>query len=138
MILLVQSFEKDMKIIKIDRTDKTPLVLIDYSKLSITISGVGISKDPQDFISELQAEIENYQKEHNEVTLNITLEYFNTGFSKCLLMIFIKLAKSDFKKIDVNWYADEDDSEIREAGEMFQEITKLEFNYMAIPKKKKK
>lgn len=127
-----------MKIVRIDKTEKTPLVVIDYGKLTISISGVGISKDPQNFITELQNEIQNYQAENDEVTMNITLEYFNTGFSKYLLMLFIKLAKYNFKKIDINWFADEDDSEIKEAGEMFQEITKLTFNYRPLPKKKAK
>lgn len=70
----------------------------------------------------------------NKTVLNIRLEYFNTSSSKCILDVFKKLesihkAKND---VEVNWYYEEDDEDMLEAGEDYESIIRVPFKMIEI------
>ena len=63
------------------------------------------------------------------------LEYFNTSSSKCILDVFKKLENLHNKSVAevvINWYYEEDDEDMLEAGEDYQSILKLPFKMVEI------
>ena len=66
--------------------------------------------------------------------VNIQLEYFNTSSSKCILDVFKKLEainKGD-KAVEINWYYEEDDEDMLEAGEDYESIIQVPFNMLEV------
>lgn len=123
-----------MEIITYRKTEKTPEVIIDYTKNIISITGICVPEDPKLFFDPIVKDLENFKQNKSELLFNIYLEYFNTGASKCLLNLFMEAAKSEneFQHLEINWFIEEGDEELKEAGEVFEEITKLKFNYKEI------
>ena len=63
------------------------------------------------------------------------LEYFNTSSSKCILDVFKKLENLHNKSVAevvINWYYEEDDEDMLEAGEDYQSILKLPFKMVEV------
>jgi len=79
--------------------------------------------------------LESYAREPLKKTLvNIQLEYFNTSSSKCILDVFKKLEAIHKSKNDVviNWYYEEDDEDMLEAGEDYESIIRVPFKMIEI------
>jgi hypothetical protein len=60
------------------------------------------------------------------------IRYFNTSSVKCLfdlLEMFSNLSKSG-NKVNINWYYDQEDEEMRDTGENFSNILNCEFQLM--------
>lgn len=121
---------------KIERTSKTPEVLLDSEQGSITLIGRSIPENSIEFYAPVMEWIEKYSIDTKPQTqFNIHLEYFNTSSSKCILDILKKLRNLDQAgktKIVVNWYYDEDDEDMLEAGEDYREIVNLYFNMIPV------
>jgi hypothetical protein len=79
--------------------------------------------------------LEEYAKGPLEKTIvNVQLEYFNTSSSKCILDVFKKLEAISKAKHDVviNWYYEEDDEDMLEAGEDYESIIRVPFKMIEI------
>ncbi|PRY95999.1 DUF1987 domain-containing protein [Marinilabilia salmonicolor] len=111
-------------------TPKTPYVKLDGEKGVVEIKGRSIPENSVEFYKPLIDWIDEYGDDPKDNTIiNIQLEYFNTSSSKCILDIFKKLEllfKKGFK-VQVNWYYEEDDEDMFEAGEDYQSIINLPF-----------
>ncbi len=111
-------------------TPKTPYVRLDGDKGIVEIKGRSIPENSIEFYKPLIDWLEEYGVEAlPQTSVNIQLEYFNTSSSKCILDIFKKL-ESIFKKgqkVEVNWYYEEDDEDMFEAGEDYQSIINIPF-----------
>ena len=109
---------------------KTPYVRFDGEKGIIEIKGRSIPENSIEFYKPLIDWLEEYGGEAlAETAVNVQLEYFNTSSSKCILDIFKKL-ELIFKKgqkVEVNWYYEEDDEDMFEAGEDYQSIINIPF-----------
>ena len=124
-----------MEPIIIEGTPKTPTVEFNADEGRIEIKGRSIPENSVEFYNPLIAWLEEYRKNPKEETVvNIQLEYFNTSSSKCILDVFKKLESlaKDGHKITVNWYYEEDDEDMLEAGEDYQSIIKLPFKMIEI------
>jgi len=66
--------------------------------------------------------------------VNVQLEYFNTSSSKCILDVFKKLEAIHKGKNEViiNWYYEEDDEDMLEAGEDYESIIRVPFKMIEI------
>ncbi len=66
--------------------------------------------------------------------LMFSLEYFNTSSSKCILDVFKKLEAIHKGKNEViiNWYYEEDDEDMLEAGEDYESIIRVPFKMIEI------
>jgi hypothetical protein len=64
----------------------------------------------------------------------VQLEYFNTSSSKCILDVFKKLEAINKGENDVliNWYYEEDDEDMLEAGEDYESIIRVPFKMIEI------
>ncbi len=111
-------------------TPKTPYVRLDGDKGIVEIKGRSIPENSIEFYKPLIDWLEEYGVEAlPQTAVNVQLEYFNTSSSKCILDIFKKL-ESIFKKgqkVEVNWYYEEDDEDMFEAGEDYQSIINIPF-----------
>ena len=112
-------------------TPKTPYVKLDGEKGLIEIKGRSIPENSVEFYKPLIDWLDKYGNVPLEVTnVNIQLEYFNTSSSKCILDIFKKLELIYKKgsKVQINWYYEEDDEDMFEAGEDYQSIINIPFS----------
>jgi hypothetical protein len=120
-----------MESTSIEGTPKTPSVKFDAEKGIIEIKGRSIPENSIDFYKPLMDWLDEYSNDpqkHTEV--NIQLEYFNTSSSKCILDIFKKLEaihKSQKNDVVINWYYEEDDEDMLEAGEDYESIIRVPF-----------
>lgn len=124
-----------MEPISIEGSPKTPTVKFDASEGIIEIKGRSIPENSIEFYKPLVDWLEEYKKDPLPLTkVNIQLEYFNTSSSKCILDVFKKLegihkAKHD---VEVNWYYEEDDEDMLEAGEDYESIIRIPFKMIEI------
>jgi hypothetical protein len=64
--------------------------------------------------------------------VNIKLEYFNTSSSKCILDVFKKLETVKGTDMTINWFYEEDDEDMLEAGEDYQAIISIPFKMIEV------
>lgn len=99
----------------------------------LMISGRSIPEDPSKFYDQLFEWVFHYCQEPSETTtIDISLEYFNSGSSKAILEILRALVDTATrgKQISVNWYYEEGDDDILERGEYYESILDLKFNFI--------
>ncbi len=119
-----------MEVIKIKGTEDTPNVILDAENNIIEFSGRSLPEDVVTFYAPVLQWIEEYAKSPNPKTEVIfRLEYFNTASSKILLDILLKFEDimNDGNEIVVQWYFQEDDEDMEEAGEEYSEIVDIPF-----------
>ncbi len=124
-----------MDTISIEGTPKTPTVNFDDNKGLVEIKGRSIPENSIEFYKPLVDWLEFYQSTPKELTqVNIQLEYFNTSSSKCILDVFKKLETiyKSGNEVVINWYYEEDDEDMLEAGEDYQSIIKIPFKMIEI------
>jgi len=126
---------QNMEKLLIAGTPKTPEVLFDGESGILEIKGRSIPENSIEFYKPMVDWLENYsQNPKNKTQLNIHLEYFNTSSSKCILDIFKKLESLKKSKHDVmvNWFYEEDDEDMHEAGEDYESIVHLPFKVIEV------
>jgi len=124
-----------MEALLIEGTAKTPNVKFEAEQGFIEIKGRSIPENSIEFYKPLVDWLEDYSKTPAGLTkVNIQLEYFNTSSSKCILDVFKKLeaiykAKNE---VIINWYYEEDDEDMLEAGEDYESIIRVPFKMIEI------
>jgi hypothetical protein len=119
----------------IDSTIKTPEVTFVASQGVLTLKGRSIPENSIDFFKPLHDWIEEYFKNPNETTrVEIKLEYFNTSSSKSMLDLFKKMESFNGLPSDIviNWFYEEDDEDMLEAGEDYQAILSIPVQMIAV------
>ena len=124
-----------MDTLSIEGTPKTPTVRFDASKGTIEVKGRSIPENSIEFYRVLVDWLEAYAKEAQPQTqVNIQLEYFNTSSSKCILDVFKKLEtihKAN-QGVTINWFYDEDDEDMLEAGQDYESIIRIPFKMIEV------
>jgi hypothetical protein len=126
-----------METITIPGTPKTPTVDMNVESGIIEIKGRSIPENSIDFYRPVVEWLDKYaESPAQETKVNIQLEYFNTSSSKCILDVFKKLEqvfkKNGDKGVVINWYYEEDDEDMLEAGEDYQSILKIPFKMIEL------
>ena len=120
---------------KINATDITPYFELNEKKGTIEISGISKIVDAMAFYKPILDAVGIYIKEERKATvMKVDLEFFNTVTSKILLDLFRKL--ETLKRIynisfEIEWYYEEDDEGMREAGEDYQSILMIPFKFIS-------
>ena len=115
-----------------ESTDKTPEVNFVFEKGLMEIKGRSIPENSLKFYEELLEWVEKYATNANlETNVNIQLEYFNTSSSKCLLDLFKKMENIG-STVNINWYYEEDDEDMLEAGEDYDAIINIPFKMIEV------
>lgn len=121
-----------MEDIKIEGTAKTPTVNFDSNAGTLEIKGRSIPENSIEFYKPLIDWIESYARQAKTATqVNIQLEYFNTSSSKCILDLFKRLENVTGDTI-VQWYYEEDDEDMLEAGEDYEAIINIPFKMIEV------
>ena len=109
---------------KIEKTDETPEVI--FTEKSLTLAGRSLPENVTSFYSKIMQDLKEVNQ---DFTFNIKLEYFNTATSKIILDMLYILEE---KKINtVNWYYDQDDEDMFDAGVEYSELVEgLKFNFI--------
>lgn len=124
-----------MESINIDGTPKTPDVQFDGEKGALLLKGRSIPENSIEFYKPLVDWLDSYSSTPQPKTVcEIQLEYFNTSSSKCLLDLFKKMEtmNKNGNEIVINWYYEEDDEDMLEAGEDYQSIIDVPFKMIEI------
>ena len=121
-----------MELVSLDSTRKTPGVLLDPEG-KIRIGGRSIPEDASkfyDFI--LNWVLEYVTSPKDSTTVDIALEYFNSGSAKFVMQILRELSElqTSGKDLQVNWYYEEGDDDILERGEYYSSILDLDINFI--------
>ncbi|MBI1837532.1 MAG: DUF1987 domain-containing protein [Flavobacteriia bacterium] len=114
---------------------KTPSVSFNSVSGVLELKGRSIPENSVEFYKPLNDWIDSYSSSPcTKTVVDIKLEYFNTSSSKCILDLFKKLESLKHKgtEVQVNWYYEEDDEDMEEAGEDYQAIIKLPFNMIEV------
>jgi hypothetical protein len=124
-----------MEPIAIEGTAKTPTVKFDAQTGVMEIKGRSIPENSIEFYKPLVDWLDEYAKGPKEKTeVKIQLEYFNTSSSKCILDVFKKLENINkgASEVSIQWYYEEDDEDMLEAGEDYESIIKVPFKMIEI------
>jgi len=124
-----------MEPILIEGTPKTPTIKFDSATGVFEIKGRSIPENSVEFYKPLIDWLDLYKETpNNKTVINIKLEYFNTSSSKCILDVFKKLETIHKAKneVEVNWYYEEDDEDMLEAGEDYESIIRVPFKMIEI------
>lgn len=109
---------------------KTPTVVFDITGI-LEIKGKSIPENSLEFYRPVFEWLDIYsQSPAPKTELKISLEYFNTSSSKCLLDILRRLETinlSGKSAVKVLWFYDADDEDMMEAGEDYQALVKVPF-----------
>ncbi len=120
----------------LEGSNKTPAINFKADTGILEIAGKSIPENSFGFYQPLFAWIDNYVLNPVAKTeIKISLEYFNTSSSKCLLDILRKLEalkKSEKSDVSVSWYYESDDEDMMEAGQDYDSLVDLTFNIIKI------
>ena len=117
-----------MEALHLEGTDETPSVTLDPKKSIFEISGRSLPENAPDFYKPVLHWINDYASNPNPVTeIIFKLEYFNTASAKLILDLLTALEKINNAK--VQWYFNEDDEDMEEAGEDFSALVKIPFDF---------
>jgi hypothetical protein len=121
-----------MEKINIESTPKTPSIKFDPAEGRLEMKGRSIPENSVEFYRPIIESLEIYANSPKPLTqVDIHLEYFNTASSKCILDVLKQLEIINRKgnQVNINWHYEEDDEDIREAGEDYQAMVNLTFNF---------
>lgn len=133
-----------METLRIEGTNMSPRVSFEPDRSLLEISGYSRPENARDFymkildwLTEYKVWLEkNGKANHNSdpVTFKFKYIYFNSSTAKFIYDIILLL--SEYKNanipLKIYWYFDEDDDELREAGEELSEMANVPFQYVEI------
>lgn len=122
------------EVVHIESTSETPEVILNKNEGHIKFSGRSMPEDAKGFYLPLKDWLSNYKKGPTPGTKVIfDYEYFNTASSKMIMEIIeevSKIAEKD-KQFIAEWHYFEDDDDILEAGEEYEDMTGISFDFVS-------
>ena len=121
--------------LNLEGSPKTPTIEFNSGSGYLLIRGRSIPENSIEFYKGLIESLEEYNKAPQSNTkVDIQLEYFNTSSSKCILDVFKKLEaiNAGNSEVIINWYYEEDDEDMLEAGEDYQAIINVPFKMIEV------
>tara|TARA_B100000497_G_scaffold121055_1_gene150271 strand:+ start:906 stop:1277 length:372 start_codon:yes stop_codon:yes gene_type:complete len=115
----------------LEGTAKTPEVKFSIDPISMSLSGRSIPENSIEFYKPLLDWVDNsIQAQDQVICISVKLEYFNTSSSKCLMDLFKRIEKVA-PAASVDWYYEEEDEDMLEAGEDYDAIIDIPFRLIA-------
>ncbi len=124
-----------MENLNLEGSAKTPTVNFNSADGTLELKGRSIPENSIEFYKPLNDWIDSYATSPKSSTIvDVKLEYFNTSSSKCILDLFKQLESLNKQdtEVKVNWYFEEDDEDMAEAGEDYQAIINLPFEMIEV------
>lgn len=118
----------------LEATPKTPLVSLNATSGLLRLEGKSIPENSVEFYRPILEWLDQYANSPAaETVLELSLEYFNTSSSKCLLDVFRKLeGLNSHGSVAIRWFYDEEDEDMKEVGEDYQALLKVPISLIAI------
>jgi hypothetical protein len=113
----------------IKKTEITPYVFIETEIGKVEIEGICTPENSIDFFEPIKNAVRGLVKNKKTIGFEMNLEYFNTSSSKSLLDVLLIVSEVQ-KDCKVVWKNQQGDEELRESGEVLEEITGLTFEYV--------
>ncbi|MGD1839274.1 MAG: DUF1987 domain-containing protein [Thermonemataceae bacterium] len=120
----------------IKSTEQTPEVILDPKAGKIDLSGVSIPEDSHLFFSPILKWLEHYTESPSTMTTaSFNIMYCNTSSSMYISEMLRKLRKinKDGGNVNVKWYYEDEDDDMRLLGEDFKRISQLSFAIISVP-----
>ncbi len=111
----------------------TPLIFFDPERGLLELRGKSSPENAIEFYGKLLLGLEKFAKLGDKnLVANFKFEYFNTSSSKCIFDILRKviLVQEYGRKLSINWYYEEYDEDMQEAGEDYADLLGTEFNFI--------
>ncbi|CAN5364900.1 hypothetical protein BH10BAC1_BH10BAC1_08930 [soil metagenome] len=121
------------KLIQINQTNIYPTIIMDKENGVFEIKGVSLPLDGKDLYQPVLDFLDEYVQNPNKITLFVfNLKYFNISSSKMFLFMLYKLKElfDSGKAVVVIWSYDDED--IREAGDDFQQMVDVPFQFKEV------
>jgi hypothetical protein len=121
---------------QINKTTKTPSVFINSDTGIFLMEGLILPEDSLAFFTPILNYIKDYLKSPQvETNVTLRLEYFNTSASRLLYTMLKQLGNSHHvTKTTINWYYEDDDTDLEEVGDEFEEMfSTMTFKKVAYP-----
>lgn len=116
----------------LEGSPKTPQVEFKNSG-DLLVRGRSIPENSVEFYAPILKWIEDYgSSPQAKTTVKVQLEYFNTSSSKCILDMFKKLEGVGGTEMIIEWYYEEDDEDMLEAGEDYDAIIDIDFKMVEV------
>jgi hypothetical protein len=135
-----------MKIIDLEKTEKTPEIILDSSKRIFRISGNCLPENIRILSREVLDKLDAFYREQITAVENdkdkgvfrviFRLGYFNSASAKFiadLIILSADYAKKGFN-LKIYWYYDEDDHDMLEAGEEMSQLVSVSMEFVAVVK----
>lgn len=120
----------------IEGSNHTPDVNFNAETGILALKGRSTPENSIEFYRPLLEWLDQYggAATQDKTTLKIQLEYFNTSSSKCILDIFKKVNNlfKDGLNVTINWYYEEEDEDMQEAGEDYSDLLDVPFEIIEI------
>ncbi len=124
-----------MELLLLEQKNNTPYIKLDGVSGVMEFKGRSTPENSVEFYSPVQDWLDQYVNNPLPKTVvNVHFEYFNTSSSKCILDLFKKLAqlhKNGFG-LQINWYYEDEDEDMQEAGEDYSDILGVPFDILTI------
>jgi len=125
----------DNLVFTIEPTRVTPYVRLDAEDGLLEFKGRSSPSASLEFYYPIISSIDKaFVNGTSTLTANFAFEYFNTSSSKCLFDILKRLAQFKNRGMDVqiNWYYEEYDDDMKETGEDYEDVLGMSFNYIEV------
>ncbi len=122
-----------MDALQIKASQETPEIIFDPQTGLFTITGKSLPEDVKEFYGPVLKWLGEYvEKPKSETILKVKMDYFNTASSKMILEVFelIKTIHDNGQKLTIEWYYQEDDEDMQDAGEDYAEIVEVPFKFI--------
>lgn len=118
-----------MEKIVIPKSKSSPEVIMDYENGLLEIIGESYPENSLGFYKPVYDWLNKCIQDKIQIKVNFKLNYFNTSSSKCVIDILDSLDKyySNSGIVEINWYYEEDDDDMKETGEEFSSDLKAPF-----------
>lgn len=129
----------------LEKTDNTPGVELNGEKKRIEFTGDSRPENAKLFfepifnwIAEFETNMVSQSKQSTDVTkvdVNFKLEYFNSSSAKYVIELIkavhkIEIDCNEKVKMGINWFYEEDDEDLRDAGKEFVRMTGIDMNFI--------
>ncbi len=123
-----------MKDLIIKAEKDTLKVACHYETGLIKLEGVSYPADAAEFFNPIFEWLETYIEQVGDaIVMNLFINYLNTSSTKCLFDIIDRMEEyyNDDNKVQINWYYEKDDEDIKDIGLEFQEDLQLPFHVLS-------
>lgn len=134
-----------MKPYILEPAELIPGVIFDPDNNNFEMSGSSRPEDVRDLYSPMIKWLNNFGEEiaqgmysvfskKNPLIFKFKMEYFNSSSAKFLFDIFeeLKIIHKSGLPLEIHWHYDEEDDDMREAGEEMQNLAEMEFQFIQV------